>query len=371
LIRTVSVVGARPQFVKLAPVSRAMAAATAGGSAQIDDVILHTGQHYDPGLSEIFFTELEIPRPDLDLQVGSGSHGQQSARMLERIEEILIERRPDAVIVYGDTNSTLAGALAAAKLHIPVVHIEAGLRSFDRRMPEEINRIVSDHLSDLLLAPTGTAMKNLADENLSARSVLVGDVMLDAILFNRRIAAERSGILEDIGMVGKDFGVVTLHRASNTDSHRLIGILELLNQLSDQSIELIFPVHPRTANRIKTDYPDWRPGKRLHLVEPVGYLDMIRMTESAAVVLTDSGGLQKEAFFLGTPCITMREKTEWPETVAGGGNTVTGVEPDRVRAAVAEALSKDRAKTGQNDGKPFGDGHAAEKIVSEIVKLVG
>ena len=370
-MRTVSIVGARPQFVKLAPVSRAMAALGASGGAAIEDVIVHTGQHYDPGLSDIFFTELEIPHPDIDLKIGSGSHGQQSARMLEGIEQVLVERTPDVVVVYGDTNSTLAGALAAAKLHIPIAHVEAGLRSFDRHMPEEVNRLVADHLSEVLLAPTQTAMENLTKENLVDRAVLTGDVMLDAIRFNRDLSLQRSAILTELALEPQSYGVVTLHRAANTDSERLIVILETLDEVAEQHLPLVFPVHPRTVARIGSDYPDWQPGGRLRLIDPVGYLDMVRLVDSAAIVLTDSGGLQKEAFFLDAPCVTLRNKTEWPETVDGGGNVLTGAEPERILAAVGAVMGgSGRPATGAAEAY-FGDGHAADKIVQEIVKLAG
>ncbi|HNP62631.1 MAG TPA: UDP-N-acetylglucosamine 2-epimerase (non-hydrolyzing) [Woeseiaceae bacterium] len=372
-MRTVSIVGARPQFVKLAPVSRAMSCAQDQGRPAIEDFIVHTGQHYDPGLSDIFFSELDIPAPGIDLNIGSGAHGEQTARMLQGIERVLLDIQPDMVVIYGDTNSTLAGALAASKLHIPIAHIEAGLRSFDRAMPEEINRVVSDHVSDILFAPTTTAMENLGNEHLSDRSILVGDVMLDAIRFNSSLSLLKSKILDKLQLEGQRYGVATLHRAANTDSGRLRLLLDSLNRVASDYLPVVFPVHPRTVARISTECPDWKPGPRLMVVDPVGYLDMIRLTEIASVVLTDSGGLQKEAFFLNTPCITLRDETEWPETVDGGGNILVGTSQDKIHQAVGKVLSL----AADGDSKPsfsaekyFGDGDAAGKIVAEIADFL-
>jgi len=372
-MRVVSIVGARPQFVKLAPVSRAMSASLELGGPAIEDFIVHTGQHYDPGLSDIFFSELEIPEPGIDLEIGSGSHGTQTARMLEGIERVLLDRQPDIVVVYGDTNSTLAGALAASKLNIPIAHVEAGLRSFDRNMPEEVNRIVSDHVSSILFAPTATAMENLEQENLADRSVLVGDVMLDAIRFNSKLSRDRSDILRTLDLVGLDFGIATLHRAANTDSGRLLTLLESLNEIAKRHLPIIFPVHPRTVSRIKSECPDWTPEASLQLIDPVGYLDMISLLEAASVVLTDSGGLQKEAFFLDTACITLRNETEWPETVQGGGNVLVGADRSKIRRAVDELMgrSEDKQKSVAFGAEQyFGDGNSAQKIVTEITKAV-
>ncbi len=373
MIRTLSIVGARPQFVKLAPVSRAMATSPDRGGVSFEDVIVHTGQHYDPGLSDIFFSELEIPRPDIDLEIGSGQHGEQTGRMLAAIESVINERQPDVVVVYGDTNSTLAGALAAAKLHVPIAHIEAGLRSFDRRMPEEVNRIVSDHVADVLYAPTRTAMKNLAEENLADRSRLVGDVMLDAVIFNRGLSIERSDIVSRMGLDERGYMVATLHRAANTDSERLRVLLDSLQEAADRHLPVIFPVHPRTVARIDSDYPEWRPSGQLRLIDPVGYLDMIRLVDSAAAVLTDSGGLQKEAFFLGVPCLTLRDETEWTETVEGGGNTLVGADREKIAVGVQQVLENVRngkvfdAAAAQEF---FGDGLSAEKITSDLGKFI-
>ncbi|HSL68764.1 MAG TPA: UDP-N-acetylglucosamine 2-epimerase (non-hydrolyzing) [Longimicrobiales bacterium] len=366
-MRTVSIVGARPQFVKLAPVCRALARHNANGGPPIEDLIVHTGQHYDPGMSDVFFEELDIPRAGVDLGVGSGSHGVQTARMLEGIERLLLERRPDAVVVYGDTNSTVAGALAAAKLHIRSVHVEAGLRSFNRAMPEEINRVATDHISDLLLAPTPTAMRNLAAEQLGERSLFTGDVMYDAVLHARQRARERSQILQRLKLSAHAYGVVTLHRAENTTTQQLRGILNVLNEVADKHLPLVFPVHPRTAKVRREELSAWQPHARLRLIEPLGYLDMLHLVDSARVTLTDSGGLQKEAFFLGCPCVTLRTETEWVETVEAGGNVVAGIEREAVMTAVAQWLRQPARPTfGAAAGQPFGDGHAADAIVAAL-----
>ena len=365
-MRIVSIVGARPQFVKLAPVSRAMANAAPDSGDSLEDIIVHTGQHYDAALSRVFFDELQIPTPTVNLEIGSGQHGEQTARMITAIEQTLVDKKPDMVVIYGDTNSTLAGALAAAKLNIPVAHIEAGLRSFNRAMPEEVNRVVADHVSDLLLAPTQTAMKNLAAENLGSRAVETGDVMLDAVRFNVSLAQQESKILDRLELESGRFGVVTMHRAGNTDTENLGVMLDTLNKISSR-LPLVFPVHPRTKARIANKCPDWRASAGLKMVEPVSYLDMIRLLDSARLVLTDSGGLQKEAFFLSVPCITMRSETEWPETVEGG-NVLVGTDAACTIAAVDKAI--DAPKREDIATRYFGDGHAAELIVSQILQFL-
>jgi UDP-GlcNAc3NAcA epimerase len=333
---------------------------------KIEDLIVHTGQHYDPGMSDVFFEELDIPHAGVDLGVGSGTHGQQTARMLEGIEKVLNENKPDAVIVYGDTNSTVAGALAAAKLHIRVVHVEAGLRSFNRRMPEEINRVATDHIADLLLAPTPTAMRNLAAENLAERSVYTGDVMYDAVLHIRERARSRSQIMKRLGLAEHGYGVVTMHRAENTTAAQLRSILGVLNEVAQRQVPLVFPVHPRTAKLLREDLAAWAPAKQLKLIEPLGYLDMVRLVDGARLVLTDSGGLQKEAYFMGVPCVTLRTETEWVETVEGGGNRVTGTQREAVLGAVARWLELPPRPPFGNGTTPFGAGHAAEAIVAAL-----
>jgi UDP-GlcNAc3NAcA epimerase len=371
-MRWVSIVGARPQFVKLAPVCRAVQAFNAQGGLQIDDVVVHTGQHYDAGMSDIFFEELHIPQPNERLEVGSGSHGVQTARMLERIEALLLTRKPDVVVVYGDTNSTLAGALAAAKLHIPIAHIEAGLRSFNRRMPEEVNRIATDHVSELLLAPTPTAVDNLRNENLSARTQFTGDVMFDAVLYNAKLANARSKIVETLQLEPERFGVVTLHRAENTLPEILRELLGVLNDIAANGLPLVFPLHPRTKQLIASPSFGWQPHANFKLVDPLGYLDMLRLVASSRLVLTDSGGLQKEAFFLTRPCVTLRTETEWVETVQAGANVVTGTDRKQIEAAVQRWLRADALPTvaaAVRQSSAFGDGDAAGKIVRAIAGM--
>jgi UDP-N-acetylglucosamine 2-epimerase len=367
-MRTLSVVGARPQFIKLAAVSRAMDDWASREGTPIDDVILHTGQHYDREMSEIFFEELQIPEPAINLNIGSGSHASQTARMMEGIESHIEATRPDVVVIYGDTNSTLAAALAAAKLEVPVAHIEAGLRSFNRSMPEEINRIVSDHVSDMLFAPTRTAIENLEAENLGKASYLVGDVMLDALLFNRELASERSDVLARFGLEGLAFGVVTIHRAGNTDSKRLESLLTAINTVADE-LPIVFPVHPRTVARIKEDCPSWEPHANLRLVSPLGYVDFVRLFDAASVVLTDSGGLQKEAYFVATPCVTLRDETEWPETLRLGANQVVGADHGKILDAVREGLSRDESwctLVREAALEDFGNGEAGLRIVEAM-----
>lgn len=361
------VVGARPQFIKLAPLSRAVRAFR---ERQIEELIVHTGQHYDPQLSEVFFRELEIPQPAVNLEVGSGSHGQQTGAILERIEAYYLDRRPDVVVVYGDTNSTLAGTLAAVKLQLPVAHIEAGLRSRNRAMPEELNRVATDHLSDLLLAPTDTAIRNLTAEGLGARSRLVGDVMYDAVVANAARARDRSRILQTLGIGTQRFGLVTIHRAESTHSAALPAILQLLDRISTSLVPLVFPVHPRTREAIRNVKPEWTPSQQLLLTDPLGPLDMLRITEAAAVVLTDSGGLQKEAFMLGRPCVTLRTETEWVETVAAQANAVVGHDAAAAAAAVERALSTDTGSGRAAAARAFyGQGDAAVRCLAEILRL--
>jgi UDP-N-acetylglucosamine 2-epimerase len=310
-VKLVSVVGARPQFIKAAAVSRAL-------RPRHQELLVHTGQHYDYQMSGVFFDGLEIPLPDVNLGVGSGSHAVQTGAMLQGLEDVLSSERPDCVVVYGDTNSTLAGALAASKLGIPVAHVEAGLRSFNRRMPEEINRVVVDHLSDLLLCPSETAVRHLANEGLTRNVCVVGDVMLDVMNWARQRVAERPPeALRALGITKGSHLLATVHRSENTDDEaRLTRILTAFNELEER---VVFPVHPRTRKAI--DRLDVRVKPHVDLIEPVGYLEMVALTEAARMVLTDSGGLQKEAYWLGVPCVTLRDETEWVETVAAGWNT--------------------------------------------------
>jgi len=367
----VQIVGARPQFMKLAPVSRALARYVHLG---VRELIVHTGQHYDPQLSQIFFEELAIPRAAVNLGVGSAAHGAQTGAMLERIEAYLQRQRPAAVIVYGDTNSTLAGALAAAKLHIPVAHVEAGLRSFNRAMPEELNRVVTDHVADLLLAPTDTAVKNLAEEGLGGRTRQVGDVMYEALLANLGVARRDSGILRRLQLEGSLFGLVTVHRAESTRPETLARVLAMLDEIANTLVPLVFPVHPRTREAMDSALTGWRPARALRLIAPLGPLDMLRLTDSAAVVLTDSGGLQKEAFMLGRPCVTLRTETEWLETVSAGANTVVGYDVAAALAAAQRALGAEegvRQAVARRAGALYGHGQAAQRCVEAILELTG
>lgn len=369
--RLMQVVGARPQFVKLAPVCRAIAQANATGP-RMENVIVHTGQHYDPAMSDVFFAELGIPEADLDLGIGSASHGRQTARMLEALEAAMVEHRPDLVLTYGDTNSTLAATLAAAKLHVPVAHVEAGLRSFNRRMPEEANRLVADHLSDLLFAPTPEAMRNLAREGLAARARQVGDVMLDAMRAFAPVALAKSRVHDRLGLAPGGYLVATLHRAENTPAAKLAPLLETLAAVGSAGRPMVLPMHPRTAHALRDAGLAPPAGPGLRAVEPLGYLDMIALVARSRIVLTDSGGLQKEAFFLGRPCVTLREETEWVETVEAGGNLVTGTERSRILEAVAAwdaQLARAEPDFSAEVGRSFGDGRAAERIVAEVLAL--
>jgi UDP-N-acetylglucosamine 2-epimerase (non-hydrolysing) len=328
-MKIVSIVGARPQFIKCAPVSREL-------RKEHTEILVHTGQHYDPEMSDVFFEELQIPRPDYNLDVGSGSHGKQTGEILEKVEDVLIGEKPDLVLVYGDTNSTFAGSLAAAKLHIPVVHVEAGLRSFDRTMPEEINRILTDHLSDLLFCPTKTAVDNLRNEGIIKGVHCVGDVMADALEFNMKIAEERSHVLDRLGVTPKQYLVLTVHRPSNTDSH--VHMEHIIGGLGDGGIPVVFPVHPRTRKYLE-EYGMWdRLPENFMVTEPLGYLDMIRSMGSAHKIVTDSGGIQKEAYMLGVPCVTLRENTEWVETLHGGWNILVGADREKILTALNKPL---------------------------------
>lgn len=346
-MKAVSIAGARPQFIKAAPVSRSLRKVAR-------EVLVHTGQHYDQGMSAIFFDELGIPEPDHSLGVGSGPHGWQTGQMLIRIEEILLQEHPDWVVVYGDTNSTLAGVLAAVKLHIPVAHVEAGLRSYNRTMPEEHNRVLADHASDLLFCPTQTAVGNLAREGLHRGVHLVGDVMVDAMIHNSRLAQERSDILSRLGLAPGNYVLATIHRPANTDDPATLRtLLEVLGQLE---LPVILPLHPRTHRAMQA--ANLKTRGSLHLTEPVGYLDMLMLERHAQAIVTDSGGVQKEAYLLAVPCITLRSETEWVETVEAGWNILVNTDPDRILWA---------ARHFRPAGQPaplFGDGHAAERIAS-------
>jgi len=345
------VIGARPQFIKAAPVCRALRAA---GHAEY---LVHTGQHYDYEMSQVFFDELGIPQPDVNLEVGSGPHGWQTGQMLIRLEEVLLAQRPDRVLVYGDTNSTLAGALAAVKLRVPVAHVEAGLRSFNRAMPEEHNRVLTDHIADLLFCPTPTAVDNLRNEGITRGVHLVGDTMYDAVLQFAGVARQRSTILARLGLRPRGYLLATVHRPANTDEPtNLRNILAAFAALAEP---VIFPVHPRTRKKIEELGlgAGGEAGTNPRLIEPVGYLDMLMLEQNARLILTDSGGIQKEAYWLGVPCVTLRTETEWVETVAAGWNVVVGAD----RARIVEAAN--RSTWPKKQSLIFGNGDAALTIV--------
>lgn len=346
------IAGARPNFIKLAPLFDII-----DKYSDIQPVLIHTGQHYDAVMSDIFFDELKLPKPDFNLNVGSGLHGKQTAEILAKLEELFIEISPDLIVVIGDVNSTLAGALAAAKLNIRCAHIEAGLRSFNKTMPEEINRIVADHICDMLFAPSQAAMLNLSNEGLLEKSYFTGDLMYDAVLRNLPIAESKSKILEKLNLTSKGYFFVTLHRPYNVDNpDKLRKILEELGRSDSQ---IVFSAHPRTRKIIENN--GIRFQNNIKLIEPVGYLDSITLQKNAIKVITDSGGIQKEAFFLKTPCITLRPETEWIETVKCGANILCDVEN-------LSSVINNTFASSSFDSKPYGNGKSAEIILDLIGK---
>ncbi|CAM8670393.1 WecB UDP-N-acetylglucosamine 2-epimerase [Comamonadaceae bacterium] len=359
-MKIVTVVGARPQFVKAAAISRAIRTEFSSG---IQEVLVHTGQHYDKNMSDVFFDELDIPRPNYNLEISGGNHGAMTGRMLESIEKVILQESPDWLLIYGDTNSTLAGALAAAKLHVPVAHVEAGLRSFNMRMPEEINRILSDRVSKLLFCPTDTAVQNLASEGVRAGVHNVGDVMYDVALFFRDKARESSGAMVRLGLRGREFALATCHRAENTDDPvKLKSILAGLAAVAER-MPVVLPLHPRTR-KLARDYRLESYLDQLMVVDPLPFLDMVALEQAAQVILTDSGGVQKEAFFFQVPCITLREETEWVETVSSGWNTLVGSDSNRIRDAF------DMLRQGEGTrrvGTPYGNGNASKRILELLV----
>ncbi|NPE28861.1 UDP-N-acetylglucosamine 2-epimerase (non-hydrolyzing) [Methanococcoides sp. SA1] len=351
-MKIISIIGARPQFIKCAPLSREL-------RRSHEEILVHTGQHYDQKMSDIFFKELGIPEPDYNLGIGSATQGEQTGKMLVEIEKLLINEEPDMVLVYGDTNSTLAGALAASKLHIPVAHIEAGLRSFDRKMPEEVNRVLIDHTSNLLFCPTETAVANLKNEGITEGVYNVGDVMMDALQYNKEIAEEQSSILDDLGLVSGEFMIATVHRPSNTNSMKNLSLIVKAFCNADEMI--VFPVHPRTEKYLK-QYDLWNQlSQYVKIIPPVGYLDMLKLMAHSRKILTDSGGVQKEAYMLGVPCITMRENTEWVETVEDGWNVLVGADYERILKSIRKFQALDTSSD------IFGKGTASENIC-EILK---
>lgn len=347
--KVVTILGARPQFIKAAAVSNHM-------KGRLQEVLVHTGQHYDANMSDIFFEELNIPPPKYFLKIGSGSQGKQTGDMLCEIEKVLLIERPDFVMVYGDTNSTLAGALAASKLLIPVIHVEAGLRSFNKAMPEEQNRILTDHISELLFVPTITAVQNLTNEGITKGVHFVGDVMYDGILHFSEIARSKSHILNVLDLHEHNFALCTIHRAENTnDQQRLRSICEALSEVD---VRIIFPMHPRTKKRVEE--LGIYLGTNVRVIEPLGYLDMIRLMMETSKIVTDSGGIQKEAFFLNKPCITVRDQTEWVETVQNGWNVLVGAD----KGLIKENLMYFNPSEHKKDY--FGKGNTAELIINHI-----
>ncbi len=381
-MKLATVIGARPQFIKYAPVLKAILEQNKlakDAPSLITDVLIHTGQHYDYLMSKVFFDELGIPEPDYDLEVGSGTHGAQTGEMLKKTEEVLLKEKPDWVMVYGDTNSTLAGALAAAKLHIPVAHVEAGLRSYNRNMPEEINRVLADNVSSILFCPTENAVRNLLKEGFSnivdngslisesfdswgpadcpAQVVVnVGDVMYDAMLMSLDIAETKSNILTTHDISPKTYYLATVHRAENADDpERLKSIVEAFTEIS-RTKRLIWPIHPRTRKHLES----FSLSTALHLIDPVSYFDMLTLEKNAVKILTDSGGVQKEAYLMQVPCVTMRDETEWVETTESGWNVIVGTNKDKIVEAAFASLTDPALES------PYGDGKTADRIIKTL-----
>ena len=365
MTKILTIVGARPQFIKAAMVSRAILEHNRTGSGPaVEEIIIHTGQHYDANMSDIFFNQMEIPKPTVMLDFGALSHGAMTGRMLEAVEKEILDRSPDWVLVYGDTNSTLAGALSAAKLQVPVAHVEAGLRSFNKAMPEEINRILTDHTSNRLFCPTETAVRNLANEGIIKGVHQVGDVMYDAVLQFGAMAEEASTILEELKLTPKGYLLATVHRQENTDEReRLESIFSAFIDIATDTHPLIIPLHPRTRNYVK-QYgmePMLLQNPNLLITDPLGFLDMIFLEKHASAILTDSGGVQKEAYFHGVPCITLRNETEWLETIDAGWNQLVGANKDAIIGAMFLAMA----------GEPiheYGNGTASKEILLSLLE---
>lgn len=348
----VTVVGARPQFIKAATVSRAMQKVQV-----IKETIVHTGQHFDDNMSDIFFRELDIPEPDYNLGIGGSLHGEMTGHQLIALELLLIKEKPDLVLVYGDTNSTLAGALAAVKLHVPVAHVEAGLRSYNRQMPEEINRILTDHMSEMLFTPTPLAVSNLDSEGISSDKVYqVGDVMYDAMLYYRKKAESQSSVLADLGISKSNYILATVHRAENTDNQKRLSAI--FSALEETHIPIILPLHPRTLKQIQK-FNIKIPGS-VKIIDPLGYLDMVMLEKNSRVIITDSGGVQKEAYFNHVPCLTLRNETEWLELVDCRQNQLVGADYDRIRSGMKLNWYNDTHESSQL----YGNGNAANKIAA-------
>ena len=356
MIKIITVLGARPQFIKASVISNALK--TTNG---VSEILVHTGQHYDPNMSKIFFDELGIPKPKYNLGVGGGSHAEMTGNMLIAIEKVLFSEKPDYVLVYGDTNSTLAAALAASKMHIPLAHVEAGLRSFNRNMPEEINRVLTDHLSDKLFAPTKTAVTNLANEGIAGANVsLVGDVMYDAALFFAQKAESSSQIIKELNLAGSKFVLATIHRQENTEN--LNGLEIFFVAIRMLKMRVVMPIHPRTRKKLAE--ANFNFPSNLELIEPVGYLDMVQLEQHASVIVTDSGGVQKEAFFYKTPCLTLRDQTEWVELIDLGWNKLISLNDSEY---IADSINGAIGSVGV-DAQPYGEGNASGKIVEILLK---
>jgi UDP-GlcNAc3NAcA epimerase len=391
-MRIITIVGARPQFVKAAVVSRAIAAhnqsSRAGGGEILEEFIIHTGQHFDSSMSDVFFEELNIPRPNLNLGIQALSHGAMTGRMIEEIEKVLSERQPDWVLVYGDTNSTLAGALAAAKQSVPVVHVEAGLRSHNRHMPEEINRVVTDSLSSLLFCPTSQAVQNLRLEGFNQVAqiiddtetpslsiglnpfkpwvVNIGDVMYDALNYYKEKARDQSTILDDLDLQTRNYLLATIHRAENTDHpKRLKGLCAGLKSLASL-YPVVMPLHPRTRSALTRQGLLDDLARSIQLIEPVGYLDMVNLEDNSRLIITDSGGVQKEAYFCNVPCVTVRRETEWVELLEIGCNRLVEPQAEAMLAAIQDALAAQIS--WPKEDKPYGQGNAGEKICSILIQ---
>lgn len=350
-----TIIGARPQFIKAAPMSKAISE-----RENLNEVIIHTGQHFDKNMSNIFFSEMNIPKPDYNLGVSSLSHGAMTGRQLEKIEDIILKEKPDWVLVYGDTNSTLAGALAAVKLHIPIIHIEAGIRSFNKKMPEEINRILTDNISTLLFVPTLTAQQNLKNEGINSSKIkLVGDVMYDASILFSKISEKRSKILSKLKLSKNKYILSTVHRPENTDKKE--NLLSIFKSLEKSDLTVVLPLHPRTRKMLVKYKINLN--ENIKIIDPIGYLDMIMLIKNAKIVATDSGGLQKEAYFFKIPCITFRNDTEWVELVKIGANFLVGTNTNKIIK-----LLNDFQFSFQNKDF-YGDGNAANKIIDSVLEF--
>lgn len=377
--KIVTIIGARPQIIKSSAINRAIKTQF---SAQLEEVIVHTGQHYDENMSAIFFQEMGIPTPNYNLNVGSGSHGQQTAKMIEGLEEIFLKENPTAVLVYGDTNSTIAGALAAAKIHIPVIHVEAGLRSFNKAMPEEVNRIACDHMSTLLFTPTSTGFENLKNEGFKENQLekasanhpkvyQCGDVMFDNSLYFSNVSASNSRLLADLGLIENQYVLTTIHRDSNTDiAENMTAIFQALFDIQQATnLTIVLPIHPRTKSKMEAQLPADLLAKistnaQFKIIPPAGFIDIIALEKNARMIITDSGGLQKEAYFFQKPCVILRPQTEWVEIVSNGNALLAGSDYQKIVAGFNSLL----AKSDFSYPPLYGDGHAAEFICQKILE---